>query len=246
MSCRDFRCAFSGVSLLNAEVAVVLLQESGTIWVPVALPLFGVYEGLGTVGEVNDGPNADLILAWFQAGIEAGQVHVGFDALGIPPQPIDHIETLLSVVACSQLQGQGSVWTVSPSTQREGALGFALLSAHVAATLMEDEPTLRPEVQVEDLPQVVFDSDLGHLIYQPLRHQTHRLRCKFGLSMVGLAALSQGMSAHNRPWGPPGDGILLAESEPALWLAQAMVEFAESPSLIEALEDYAGQGEDEL
>lgn len=224
----------------------MLLQEVEGSWCPVALPLFGVYEGVGTVGEVNEGPNADLILAWFQESLRDGGLVVDFDAMGLMPQPIDHIETLLSVVACSQIQGQGAVRTDSLSHENGGALGFALLSGHVAATLMEGEPTLRADVRVEDLPEVVFRLDLGRTIYGPLRHESHRLRCKFGLSMVGLAALDQGMTAWNRHWAPPGGGIVLADAEPSLWLAQAMLEFANSPSLIEALEDYSTQSDDEL
>lgn len=240
MSHRDFRCALSGVSLLNSEVAAVLLEETEGGWRPACLPLFGVYEGIGTVSDVNDGPNADLILAWFQRGLEGQKVFVDFAAMDLAPQEVDHIETLLSLLACSQIQGGGAVRT------QNGALGFALLCAHLAATLMEGEPELPLEVPVERLAEVVFDSELGRLIYEPLRNESHRLRCKFGLSMIGLGALDQAMKAWDRKWVPPGPGIAATDAEPALWLAEALLEFADSPSIIEALEDYAGQAEDEL
>lgn len=240
MSRRDFRCAFSGVSLLNSEVAAVLLEETDGGWRPVALPLFGVYEGIGTVSDVNDGPNAELILSWFQSGLDGRKVEIDFAALGLAPQAVDHIETLLSLVACSQFEGGGAVRTA------EGALGFALLSAHLAASLMEAEPELPLEVPVERLSEIVFDSELGRAIYEPLRHESHRLRCKFGLSMIGLAALDQALRARGRKWGPPGSGIAVSDAEPALWLAEALLAFAESPSIIEALEDYAGQAEDAI
>jgi hypothetical protein len=240
MNRRDFRCAFSGVSLLNAEVVAVLLLKEGTHFRPFSLPLFGVYEGHGTVAEVNEGPNADLILAWFQQGLAEERVQVDFAAMGLKPQAIDHIETLLSLVACSQIQGGEAV------RASEGQLGFALLSAHIAATLMEGEPALPSENSVEDLPRVVFDSELGRCVYSPLRHESHRLRCRFGLSMVGLAALDQAKKARGRPWCPPGSGIEIEDAEPALWLAGALVEFADSAELVAAIEDYSRQAEDEI
>lgn len=239
MSLRDYRCAYTGVSLLNSEVAAVLLVESSAGWRPISLPLFGVYEGLGTVGEVNEGPNADLILAWFQREFEEGKMRVDFAGMGLAPQDIDHIETLLSLIACSQIHGEGAVRT------QDGDLGFALVSAHVAATLMEGEPELPGEIPVERLYQVVFDSEHARRIYRPVEHESHRLRCKFGLSMVGLSALDQAMKARQRSWAPPGLGVPLADAEPALWLAEALAEFASSPSIVEALEDYSGQSEDE-
>lgn len=239
MSVRDFRCVFSGVSLLGSEVAVVLLQRLGERWRPAALPLFGTYEGTGTVAEVNEGPNSELILHALGQDGSAGVVF-DFEAMGLEPQPIEHIETFLGLVACSQLQS-GNLVRAS-----EGELGFALLSAHVAAALMEREPELAQETSVEGLGEVIFDSELARSIYRQVRAQNHRLRCKFGLSMVGLAALDQSMMAWGKSWTTPGPGIPLEEADAALWLTQATVEFSQDEGIIEALEDYAGQGEDEI
>ncbi len=238
MTRRDYRCAFSGVSLLDREVAVVLLEQAEESWRPVGLPLFGVYEGMGTVADVNDGPNADLILAAVQKAIEERRVVVDFEAMGLEEQPIDHIETLLGLLACSQIQGDGAART------SEGALGFALLSAHVAAALTENEPDIAQAVLIEELPEHIFDSAFGREIYAPLRYQPHRLRCRFGLSLVGLGALDAQMRARKKAWVPPGEGIDLAESEVAVWLAQAMVELGSDESLVDALEEYAGHDDE--
>lgn len=236
MSVRDFRCVFSGVSLLGSEVAVVLLQRLGDRWCPAALPLFGLYEGACTVSEVSDGPNAEMILS----AVSEGRVEIDFDAMGLASQPVLHIETFLELIACSQLHGDDAV------RSGEGPMGFALLSAHVAAALMNAEPELPLAPSVENLAEDVFESSFGRQTYRQLGALSHRLRCKFGLSMVGLAALDQSMKAWGKPWSPPGPGIPEEEADPALWLTLATVEFAGDEALIEALEDHAGQGEEAL
>lgn len=234
MSVRDFRCAFSGVSLLGSEVAVVLIERVGERWRPLALPLFGLYEGACTVTEVSDGPNAEMILR----ALGDGGVDIDFKAMGLASGPVEHIETFLDLVACSQLHGDDAVRV------GRAPLGFALFSAHVAATLMNEEPQLPLATSVEDLAEVVFESEFGRHIYRQLGAESHRLRCKFGLSMVGLLALDQHMTARGKVWSPPGPGIPDAEADPALWFTLAVAEFAGDEALIEALEDHAGQGED--
>lgn len=236
---RDYRCAFSGLSLFDAEVAVVIIEQAGPRWRPITLPLFGIYEGMGTVGEVHEGPNADLVLSTFQGGAREEGLVIDFQKMGLEPQPIDHIETLLSLLAVSQIQGEGALRSDG------GALGFTLMSAHVAAALMAGEPRLPLERSVDDLWEVVFESQLAQSIYRPLRDQPHRLRAKFGLSLVGLAALCEQMERHGKPWVPPGEGLPLVESNRTLWLAEAMVTWADDELLVEALEEYTSQGDEE-
>ncbi len=240
MTKRDYRCAFSGLSLLDAEVVVVIIERHGSTWRPISLPLFGIYEGTGTVAEVTEGPNSELLVSALSDGADGGDVRFDFSKMGLSPQPIDHIETLLSWLAVSQIQGDGAIRST------EGALGFALLSAHVAAALMAGEPDLPLERSVDELSEVVFESELGRAIYRPVRRHSHRLRAKFGLSLVGLAALCEQMRSHGMAWTPPGEGIPIEASQKALWLAEATLSFAGDELLIEALEEYAGQGDEEV
>jgi hypothetical protein len=239
MSRRDFQCALSGVSLLDAETALFVLQCVDGEWLPAGLPLWGRYDGLGTLADIQEGPNADLLLGRFQQDLESGNLSVDWDKMGLEEQAIDHVETLMSVIACSQLAELGAVRT------KEGPLGFALLSAHVAAAIMNGEPELAGDISVEGLPQALLRSPWGQSVYAPIAELPIKLRCKFGLSFAGLACLIDEMKAQEIPWQPPGLGIAEEEAEPALWMAQALVKFAQSAPLVEALEDYAGQEEDE-
>jgi len=241
MSLRDFRCQVSGVSLLHAEVAVVLTARMpGGEYGPVALPLFGRYAGQGFVEEVQDGPNADLILAAFQHGLQSGAVVANWESLGMAPLEVDHIETLLSLVSCAQIHGEGALaW--------EGLeLGFSLIQAHVAAALMEAEAEdLPPSQTLESLPGFVLgNSSVSKQIYAPLRDAGVRLRCRFGLSFVALQVLKEAMAERDRGFDSPGMGIDEDDSQPDVWLAEALLAAEGDEELALALAEY-GSSDDE-
>lgn len=127
MSSRDYRCALSGVSLLGAEAALVLLERADESWLPASLPLFGIYDGQGTLTEMVEGPNAELLVERLESAMAAGRLSIDFDALGIGAQDLQSLEMALGLVALSQVGGVDAV------RFDERPLGFAVLSGHVAA-----------------------------------------------------------------------------------------------------------------
>jgi hypothetical protein len=240
MSLVDFRCALSQISLLGAETALILLENREGKWEPAALPLFGRYEGDGTLSDLSDGPNAELVLRTLTDLYEAGRLHLDFEQMGLPPQQLDHLEMWLSLLACSQVMG-------AQALSLDGSpLGFSFLSAHLLAEVMDADPEEPSLLSLESLPAHVLPGSLGQLIYAPLRDLPLKLRCKFGLSFLGLLSALQEMERRGRGWSPIDAGIPKDESQPALYLAEALVAFADSPTLVEALEDYAGQAADEV
>lgn len=239
MSRRDFRCGLTGVSLLGAEAALVLIQKTGEIWHLSSLPLFGRYEGAGTLTEVSEGPNADLLLAFFKSAHASGQVVVDFEKMGLSEQPLDDLEMWLSLLACSQVGNHDACRYL------EQPLGFCLFSAHVLAQLMGGEPEEPIGLSLEALPTAVLGPGFGPHVYQGLSSRSLKTRCKFALSFLGLLAAKQEMERREVALLPPGPGIFEDETEPARYLAEALVAFASSVELVEALEDYAGQFSDE-
>ncbi len=237
MSIRDFRSLVSQVSLFGAETALVLLQREGDHFIPISLPLWGRYEGCGTLSEVEPGPNAELVLSAFQRALQEGQASIDWNDLGVPPCDVDHIETLLSLIACAQLHGKEAL------TWHGSALGFALLSGHVAAALMTREPCIESSMSVEELPAAVLKSPSSAAIYGSLGGKSLTLKCKFGLSFVGFFALEETMSAENIHWIPTTQVIEEGERNADLWLAEAMVRFSENAEILEALEDYGARHE---
>lgn len=239
MSLRDFRCQLSGISLLHAECALVLLSSNSGRWVPLSLPLWGVYEGVGTLGQMDEGPNAELILAGFQRALREGRAELDRNTLGDLADELDHVETLVNLIAFSQVQGLDAVrWEGQP-------VGFALASAHVAAAFMTGEPELSPDLPLEGLPGFVLPEPASLSIYAPLSQAKLNLRCKFGLSFYGFLALTQEFARQGRAWAPPGLGIDVSESRPQAWLAEAMLAAAGHEELLEALREIQESGSED-
>lgn len=230
MTQRDFRCVLGGVSLFRAEAALVFLFREGENWLPLTLPLWGTYDGLGSLGEVGEGPNADFILSAF---VEAeAQGELSFPLSGQDGVAFDDIETVANIVACSQVQGLGDFrWS-------EKEIGFALLSAHMAAALMDRESSLDLATKLDDIAKLVLPSPLSKKIYGTLVDVPLRLRTKFCLSFLAFAALQDAMSELAIPWTPAGAGISLEVRQPELWLQEAMLRHSDSPNFLEAIEAY--------
>lgn len=235
MSRHDFRCALSGVSLLNAEVALFLVERRGDLWHPASLPLWGTYDGSGVLAEFQEGPNADVLLDGWIGELRSGNVHVDFEKMGLVERPLESLEMMLGVMACSQIGNCDAIRVGGNSA------GFVLLSAHVAAHLMELLPNLRADVTLEALPDEVFEGGWGSRLYASLSKLELAVRCKFGISLSGLLALAQRTNDLKITLAPTAEGILESESEPARYLAEALVRFATDEVLSAALEDYAGQ-----
>lgn len=202
---------------------------------PVCLPLWGEYKGAGFLEEVNEGANAQMILSAFQAALAAGRAQIDWQALGMEPYALEHIESLLSVVACAQLNAPDAC------TWEGGRVSFALLEGNVAATLMSRDPQeLPPKTEVDQLWEHVFPQyPLSRAVYSGLSDSPLRERCQFGLSLVGFAALVEAVRGRSGAWVPTREFYEARPGQRQLWLAKALVEHADEPDLIEALEDYA-------
>lgn len=231
----DYRCSFSGVSLIGAETMVVL-TACGDAPAPVSLPLWGSYEGSGVVVNIDEGPNAERILSAWDRDLEASCAFVDWAALDIEPLQIDHIETLIALVMANEYHGLSAV------TWQGAGLSLCLLESNVAACIMQDEPAQLHDVRVEDLTaEVLGRHPIAHSIYSQLPYESPKSRCKFGLGALALSSLTQNMALNNKPWARPQGGITEEERDPARWLAEAYLAFADEPALVEALEEYTNQ-----
>lgn len=239
---RDYQCMITGVGLLGAECGVILLRESAPGFVPVSLPLWGDYLGRGFLEEISEGPNTEMLLAGLQRLQDGGRLVVEWDTLGVEPRELDHIETLLGLLAVAQVHAPGTI-------RCDGlTLGYCMMSAHVAASLMNEEPSsIPPSVSVEQLPTTVFDNEpLGQELYAGYSSLPIRLRCHFALAMVGLAALSEGLGARSIPWSPPHPPTAVDVAATERWFARALTDAQDDPVLLAGLAEHASaRSEDE-
>lgn len=239
---RDYQCMITGVGLIGAECGAVLLREGSSGFQPVSLPLWGHYLGRGFLEEVSEGPNAEILLEALQRLHACGRLVVDWNALGIEPRELDHVETVLGLLALARIHGPTAI-------RCDGAaLGFCILSAHVAASLMNEEPSSVPSsVSVERLPTVVFDNaPLGQELYAGYSSLPVRLRCHFALALVGLAALSDGLASRAIPWSPPTPPTAVDAAATEQWFSQALASAQDDPVLLAGLAEHAsGRSEDD-
>lgn len=238
----DYRCMITGVGLLGAECGcVVLAQTPDAAFVPITLPLWGRYTGHGAVEDIHEGPGADLILGGLQGLQQSKHLRVNWATLGVEPQPLDHIEAVLGILALAHIHAPSAV-------QCQGrVLRFALLSGHVAAALMAEEPVRLPhDTPIEQLPEVVFNQDpLASTLYAPLAAQSVRLRCRFGLILAGFAALDDGLLSRNLRWSPPGEATIASAAASERWLAHALAQASDDPVLLAGLSEHLSAGSEE-
>ncbi len=242
----DYRCAISGLSLMGAEtMAVVLASRDGQTgtYVPCALPLFGTYDGSGSLVEVSEGPNAEAILGAFNRDLEQGLATVEWTRFSLQPMALDHIETWLGLLRANAIHELDAV------SWRGYRLDLAFFESHVAAAHMQAEPQRLFGVPVDKLPQAVFfDHPLASRIYEAAFECGPQLRCKYGLSLVAFASLWEALGPRGADLDGPGYAYPLEASQGALWLAEAYRDLGADEALLEALDDYTSAlagGEDD-
>jgi len=220
---------------------VVCLPRAGELDAsPVALPVFGRYDGSGGVVELHEGDNAQRILAAFVRDLEEGRAHLDWGRLGIEPLPIEHMETLLALLSANVIHQCDAI------TWHGLSLGVALFEGNVAAALMQDEPLELLGTRVEDLPTAVLvQSHCVESIYAALHLAGPSLRCKYGLSFVALASLHAAMKKWAKPWSNAHAGYVRGETDPARFLAEAYRELSSDEGLLDALSEYSSQWGDE-
>jgi hypothetical protein len=92
----DCRCLVSGVSLKGADTALVLLQQTGDAYRPLAPAIQGSYNRLGAIDNIDEDANTELVLALFQARLAAGDFVIDEESFRIAGNyPIEDVEQLL-------------------------------------------------------------------------------------------------------------------------------------------------------
>jgi hypothetical protein len=87
----------TGVSLKGADAALVLLQQAGDSYHPVALPIKGNYNRLGSIDGIRQDVNTVLILKYFRSKLKEGGFVVDADYFRSHGcYPISTIERLLT------------------------------------------------------------------------------------------------------------------------------------------------------
>ena len=87
----------SGVSLKGANASLVLLEQTGEVYRPIALAITGNYNRLGSIDGIKEDANTKLVLRYFLGKLRSSEFAVDADYFrGHGCYPIKNIEQLLA------------------------------------------------------------------------------------------------------------------------------------------------------
>lgn len=92
----DVRCGVSGLSTRCAKVRLILLRQDPAGLVPIALPITGTYDRLGSIDNIRPSWNSDMLQLSLPSLIDEGVITVHWEAFAYGSQPLDTLEQILS------------------------------------------------------------------------------------------------------------------------------------------------------
>lgn len=152
----DYRCSISGLSLMPSGAYLVLMEKLEDGYRPIALPVLGAYDRLGSIDMVEEDDHTRRLVAFAREAVDSGRMTVDWDEIG--SESIDEVEELFRASERS-------------SSQEYDAL--TLDGARIVHTLILDhvweafaDPGRHAERSAGELLDEIFGSDsTAHALY---------------------------------------------------------------------------------
>jgi hypothetical protein len=228
----DCRCMVTGVSLKGADAALVLLQQAGDAFRPVALAVTGNYNRLGSIDDIKEDANTELILEYFLGKLRSGELAVDADYFeGRDGYPVEDVEQLL---ACFERNINDN-----PDAAVLGGrpVVFALIARTVWVALARAAGPVRTSGTA--LFRRLFPDGPAADIYRgSLTKVSRHLR--------ELAAVSDFLDGRGLAWRPAESTGQDYADDMRQYLTEAKRIFNDSVVMLEALKNYEHEGRDLL
>jgi hypothetical protein len=221
----DCRCMATGVSLKGADAALVLLQPSAAGYDPIALAIKGSYDRLGSIDGVDEDANTRLVLRYFLDGLRSGSFTVDEEYLAVSKRfPIRTIEDLLFGFERNMNDGSGH------AVLHGQPVVFALIALAVWDTIAQSvNPSGEPLLPV--FHRLFGASTVGTAIYAGSLDEVSS-------HVVEFASVDAFLKSRGLPWLPSEGGGQHYAEEMREYLVQARRDFANSATVIAALNRY--------
>ncbi len=224
----DCRCMVTGVSLKGAGATLVLLQQTGATHHPIALPVQGAYNRLGSIDGVEEDANAALILRYFLDKLQRGEFVVDADYLRPHNAfPIENIERLLAAFERNINDNpQAAVLSGRPVV-------FALIARAVWDAVASAAPP--PSAPAATVFQRLFKGvPAAEGIYRGrLANVTGHLQ--------ELAGVHQFLAGRGLTWRPAEDPSQHNAGEMRAYLDAARQAFRDAPAVLQGLKAYEAE-----
>jgi hypothetical protein len=222
----------TGVSLLGADAALVLLQQRAAVYNPIALAITGNYNRLGSIDGIDEDANTILVLNYFLEKLGCGEFVIDQDYFAPERYPIKNLEQLLwgfernmnDYENAAVLNGQRIV--------------FALIYRGVWSAIAQSTPPTHesPTTQFRRLFEGV---PIAEEIYQGNLAKVSR-------HLGELSAVSNFLASCGLAWKPAEEVGQHFTEEMRQFLEEARQGYRDSPSVLQALDDYERESRDLL
>jgi hypothetical protein len=226
----DERCMVTGVSLKGADAALVLLDRDGDEYHPIALAIKGAYNRLGSIDNIDEDENTELVLGYFREKLRGGELVI--DAAEADGEQINDIEHFLGL--CER-----NVTVEADAAVLSGRrVAFALIAQVVWDAIAKSAPAGARSDSAR-FKHLFPAGGVAEGIYRehPEDVSTH---------LKELAGVAKFLADRGIGWKPPDDHSQHYSDEMREYLAAARQTFHDSPVVLGALNRYASEVRDLL
>jgi hypothetical protein len=230
----DTRCAITGINVAASEGVMVALDPDGDGFRPITLGLAGAYDGYGTIGDIPEDRNVELIMTYFRDRAQTGDVVFNKDyrEYGIPPRDVDSLLKYFERNFCDSSDEH-------PALALHGRpISYCIISKLVWDAIAE---AFAPEEGSADgrFKEVFGGSPIAAAIYQSSLDDV-------GEGIRAMHAVDRFMRARGIAWSPPDiemHGAVYDDDENDEFVAAARQQFADVPAIQRALDRHVQEQE---
>jgi hypothetical protein len=215
----------TGVSLKGAHAALVLLQQAGEVYHPIALAAQGAYNRLGSIDGIQEDANTALILKYFLERGQRGEFVVDQDYLrACHCFPIENMERLLAAFERNINDNpEAAVLNGRPVV-------FALIALAVWGAIASSAPP--PSGPTSTVFQRLFKG-------VPAAEGIYRGNvAKVTGHLQELASVHGFLAGRGLTWRPAEDPSQHYRDDMRAYLEAARQAFRDSPAALQGLKDY--------
>jgi hypothetical protein len=230
MGLYDERCLVTGVSLKGVDAALVLLDHDGDGYHPIALAIKGTYNRLGSIDNIDEDENTELVLGYFQEKLRGGDLVI--DPAETGGDQINDIEHLLGLF-------ERNVTVEADAAVLNGRrIAFALIAQVIWDPVAKAAPA-GPRSNSARFEHLFPAGGVAEGIYREHLEDvsTH---------LKELTAVAKFLADRRLAWRPPDDHSQHYSDEMREYLAAARQTFHDSPVVLGALKRYASEVHDLL
>lgn len=216
----DYRCMISGLSLSSSRTSLILLEKLGENYVPIAFPVYGQYNRLGSIDMILKDENANRILNFFQTKISSREVKVDWEEVYWEGAFLNKIETIEQLMASAERSVTMEYDCITFNGRR---IVYALVDYSIWNELTYFDYKNRESVLIQ--------CDTWKEIYkEPISYH--------GNFVFEFKNIQDFLTTHDIKWTPPNNPGQHSNEEVNIFLNEAKLKFNNEPLIMSGIGAY--------